>query len=83
MTDQEKSAVFEAFREWMLEDPGGARLVDEIQGLDGYSEWSEEAERVDGRGGHSLLHALASGFVMTAFDMEWKRIGGNSNDPAP
>jgi len=28
-------------------------------------------------------YALASAFVMTALDVEWKRLGGKHDDPAP
>lgn len=34
--------LFEAFREWMLEDPGGPSLVSVIQSWPGFQEWSLE-----------------------------------------
>lgn len=32
---------------------------------------------------YGARYALASGFVMTALDMEWKRLGGSPDDPTP
>jgi hypothetical protein len=32
---------------------------------------------------YGARYALASGFVMTALDGEWKRLGGKPSDPTP
>jgi hypothetical protein len=39
---RERKLLFEAYREWMLEDPGGDTLINHIISLPGFSEWAEK-----------------------------------------